>query len=125
VVPLENPAELIEGKTARLGLPIELDLDQRGIRSLELVGASYLIVAGPTADRGSFALYRWSGRRGEQALHLAAVDLRDLRPEAMFSVPHTGQVQLLSDDGGVTTWGIECKKLAATLQSFRSLSVTP
>lgn len=125
VVPLENPAELIEGKTARFGLPIELDLDQRGIRSLELVGASYLIVAGPTADRGSFALYRWSGRRGEQALHLAAVDLRDLRPEAMFSVPHTGQVQLLSDDGGVTTEGIECKKLAATLQSFRSLSVTP
>lgn len=125
VVPLENPAELIEGKTARFGLPIELDLDQRGIRSLELVGASYLIVAGPTADRGSFALYRWSGRRGEKALHLAAVDLRDLRPEAMLSVPHTGQVQLLSDDGGVMTGGIECKKLAATRQSFRSLNVTP
>jgi hypothetical protein len=125
VIPLENPAELIEGKAARFGLPIELDLEQRGIRSLELVGASYLIVAGPTADRGSFALYRWSGRRGEEALQLAAVDLRDLRPEALFSVPHIGQVQLLSDDGGVTTAGIECKKLAKALQSFRSLSVTP
>ena len=57
VVPLENPAELIEGKTARFGLPIELDLDQRGIRSLELVGASYLIVAGPSATTASRAVW--------------------------------------------------------------------
>jgi hypothetical protein len=55
VVPLQNPGELIEGKRARFGTPIELDLGRRGIRSIELVGSSYLIVAGPPADSGSFA----------------------------------------------------------------------
>lgn len=44
IVPLQNPAELIEGKRAKFGAPIELDLDRRGIRSIELVGSTYLIV---------------------------------------------------------------------------------
>ncbi len=125
VVPLENPAELIEGKRAKFGMPIELDLGRRGIRSIVLVGSSYLIVAGPTADRGSFALYRWSGRAGDAAAPIAGGDLRDLRPEAAFAIPQSGLVQLLSDDGGVMTGGVECKKLPAAQQTFRSLIVTP
>jgi hypothetical protein len=62
VVPLRNPGEVINGMPARFGTPIELDLGHRGIRSIELVGGSYLIVAGPPANRGSFALYRWSSQ---------------------------------------------------------------
>lgn len=125
VIPLENPAELIEGKRAKFGTPIELDLDRRGIRSMALIGSGYLIVAGPTADRGSFALYRWSGRAGEAATPVAGVDLGNLRPEAAFAISQTGQVQLLSDDGGVMTGGVECKKLPSARQTFRGRVVTP
>ena len=125
VVPLENPGEVIEGKRARLGAPIELDLDHRGIRSIEWVGASYLLVAGPTADSGSFAMYRWSGKPGDAPMLLAGIDLKDLRPEALFAIPGTNRVQVLSDDGGVMIDGVDCKKLPAGRQSFRSLIVTP
>jgi hypothetical protein len=125
VIPLENPAALIVGKRAKFGAPIELDLGGRGIRSFALVGSGYLIVAGPVADNGSFALYRWSGRPGDAATPVARVDLGDLRPEAAFAIPQTGLVQLLSDDGGVMSGGVECKKLPSARQTFRSLTVTP
>ncbi len=125
LIPLENPGKVIAGQRARFGTPIELDLGRRGIRSIERVGSSYLIAAGPTADNGSFALFRWSGRPDDAASPLPRIKLDDLRPEAQFAIPHTGQVQLLSDDGGVTIDGIECKKLPASRQTFRSLIVTP
>lgn len=125
LITLENPGEVITGRPARFGTPIELDLGRRGIRSIERVGESYLIAAGPTADSGSFALYRWSGRPGEAASQLTGIDLGDLRPEALFAIPHTGQVQLLSDDGSVTIDGVKCKRLPASRQTFRSLIVTP
>jgi hypothetical protein len=124
IVPLENPGEIIDGKRAKLGEAFELNLGRRGIRSIEWVEGRYLIVAGPTADEGSFALYRWSGKRGDAAETIAA-DLGSLRPEALFAVPNTAKVQLLSDDGGVVTAGVECKKLPAAKQTFRSLVVTP
>ena len=125
VIPLENPTEVVDGKRAKLGEPFELNLGRRGIRSIEWVGGSYLIVAGPTADEGSFALYRWSGKRGESAMPIDSVDLGSLRPEALFAIPQTPQVQLLSDDGGVVTGGVECKNLPPSRQTFRGLVVAP
>lgn len=123
IVPLDNPAEVIEGKRAKLGAPVELDLGGRGIRSIELVGADYLIVAGPAADVGTFALFRWSGRPGDAATPLPAAKFGTLRPEAMFAVPQSARVQLLSDDGGVRLAGVECKALPMPRQSFRSLTI--
>jgi hypothetical protein len=122
VVPLDNPAQMIEGERAKLGTPIELDLGGRGIRSMELVGSSYLIVAGPTADEGTFALYRWSGKREDAPVPLNA-DLRDLRPEGLFAIPGTSSVQLLSDDGGIRIDGAECKSLPMTRQAFRAMTL--
>ena len=125
VIPLLNPGEVINGVRARFGAPIELDLGQRGIRSIERVGAAYLIVAGPPADSGSFALYRWSGQAADAATPVADIDLKELRPEALFAIPGSGRVQLLSDDGGVKIAGVECKKLPVAHQTFRGLAVTP
>lgn len=125
VIPLQNPGEVVKGLSARFGKPIELDLGRRGIRSIDLVGSSYLIVAGPPADNGNFALYRWSGQPGDAAVPLAGSNLGDLRPEALFAIPQTGRVQLLSDDGGIKIAGVKCKKLPHARQSFRSLIVTP
>ncbi|MDC8758839.1 DUF3616 domain-containing protein [Janthinobacterium fluminis] len=115
LLPLQNPAELVEngGKRAKFGSPIELDLGGRGVRSIELVGTAYLIVAGPTGDSGSFALYRWSGQRNDAAVRLAH-DFKTLRPEALFAIPGSDTVQILSDDGGEA-----CKDLPEARQTFR------
>lgn len=126
LIPLENPADVIDhGQRARLGAPVELDLGGRGIRSIERVGDAYVIVAGPPADRGSFALYRWSGQAQEAPTPVAGVSLGDLRPEAMFALPDGRELQLLSDDGGLPIRGTECKDLPAARQTFRSLTLPP
>ena len=124
IVPLENPAELIAGKAAKFGAPIELDLGQRGIRSITQVDGGYLIVAGPITDSGSFALFKWSGIAGHGAILLDAA-LKDLRPEALFATGSGNDVQLLSDDGGIRVNGIECKKLPQAQHKFRSLIIKP
>lgn len=124
IIPLDNPDEVIAGQPARFSEPIELDLGQRGIRSIERIGTGYLIVGGPTGDNGTFALFRWSGQRDETATPVAGIDLKNLRPEALFALPGSNRVQLLSDDGGIVVDGVQCKTLPANKQQFRSVTVT-
>ena len=123
VLPLRNPAEVLAGRPADFGAALLLDLQRRGVRSIERAGSGYLVVAGPTADSGSFALYRWSGR-GDEAPLLLPQRFDALRPEALFVWPD-GTVQLLSDDGGVETAGIACKDRPAAQQRFRSVEIRP
>lgn len=125
IIPLDNPDQVISGQRAHFGEPFELNLGQRGIRSIERLGTGYLIVAGPTGDNGSFTLFRWSGVRGDAPSQISAVELKDLRPEALLAIPGGNRVLLLSDDGGVVIGGIECKKMPASDQTFRSLDLTP
>jgi hypothetical protein len=123
LVPLENPHEVIQGKTARFGTAILLDLNKRGIRSMDRVGTSYLIVAGPPADSGSFALYRWSGDPAQAPTVLNGIDFTGLHPEAMFAIPNSRKVQFLSDDGQKMVGGVECKRLDRSKQMFRSVII--
>lgn len=127
VVPLENPADLLQGKKPRFGQPIGLDLGRRGIRSIERVGGIYWIVAGPTGDRRdgdkeAFALYRWSGRATEPASRMPEIDFNDLSPEALFAWPD-GSLQVLSDDGGLVIDGKRCKDLDRSERRFRSTTL--
>ena len=125
VVPVKNPRQVVKGKKPKFGKPIRLDLDSRGIRSIERVGSGYLIVAGPPDNDGSFALYRWSGMDHEAPKELRGIDLQGLHPEALFAIPQTNMVQVLSDDGGVKTAGIDCKDQPdESKQSFRSVTIT-
>ena len=48
---------------------------------------------------------------------------REFRPEAIFAIPNTGSVQVLSDDGGLDVGGSECKDLDPAKQSFRSVTI--
>lgn len=121
-MPILNPRELLSRKPAKLGAPVSLQLGGRGIRSIERIGAHYLIVAGPPADSGDFALYRWSGK-ADQAPQRVETDLGALRPEALFQIPQTHRGQLLSDDGGIHVDGVECKQLPREQRSFRSLTL--
>jgi len=107
LIPLLNPLEVIEGKTASFGDPIELDLDGYGIRSIELLNDKKLmIVAGPyhesveAENKGQeqFRLYFWSSGKPRW---LESINLKNLNVEAAFVYPQKVNlsVQLLSDDG--------------------------
>jgi hypothetical protein len=123
LVPLENPGDLLNGKPARFGKPILLGLRGRGIRSIEYVGTSFLIAAGPSADAGTFSLYYWSGKPGAAPELATGVDIGGLRPEALFEIPHTGSAQVISDDGGVEAGGVACKDRPVDQQAFRSVVI--
>ncbi|UOD30823.1 DUF3616 domain-containing protein [Massilia violaceinigra] len=118
VVHLLNPEKVVEGGRAEFGEAFELDLGGMAIRSMELVGLAYMIVAGPPADHGEFALYRWSGKAGDAPEQLVHEDFDDVRPEALFAIPGTRKVQILSDDGGP-----HVKEMAEEEQTFRSITV--
>lgn len=119
VVPLLNPADVVDGQRARFGKAIELDLGGRAIRSLELVGLAYMIVAGPAADHGDFALYKWTGDAKDKPEQLLHEDFDQVRPEALFAIPGTRKVQILSDDGGSHVKGMREDELA-----FQSVTIT-
>jgi hypothetical protein len=124
VVPLLNPAELVAGKgPARFGSAIRLDLGGRGVRSIDRVGSGYLIVAGPPADAGTFAMFRWSGKPNDMPTP-ARADPGTLRPEALVAWPD-GQITLLSDDGGVTVDKKACKDADKGKRAFRALDIKP
>lgn len=127
VVPLENPDDLIQGRgKARLGAPLSLDLGGAGIRSIERFGSVYWIVAGPSADSGDFALFRWSGKAADPPTPFPAIDFRkyeQFRPEALFALSSSTLVQVLSDDGGLKVGATECKKTDASRQTFRGVTI--
>jgi hypothetical protein len=125
IVPIENPAKIISGAKAVLGQPIELALNGLGIRSLERVGNEYLIVAGPFDNVGGFVLYKWSGAAASPPVMVQGIDFKDLHPEALFAVPGTDMVQILSDDGEREIGGMHCKELPDSQQFFRSITLKP
>ena len=125
IVPVENPGDLLKGEKARFGSPIGLDLRARGIRSIERVGSDYLIVAGPPGKEGSFDLYRWSGKAAEAASLVTGIDVSKLAPEALFAIPGTDTVQILSDDGGGPRVKCKGQEKEKSKQSFRSIIVKP
>lgn len=99
VVSLPDAARLLEtGAPIRLGAPVLLDLGGRGIRSLERIsGGHYIIIAGPAASRGTFALFVWSGRADQPPRQVPA-PLAELMPESAI-VRGDGRLMLFSDDG--------------------------
>jgi hypothetical protein len=130
LVPIKNPnAVLVKGESAQieLGEPIELFLGGRGIRSIEWneTQRRYLVVAGPTGDDGTFALYSWSGEAGKPAAEIAAVKFGKLNPEALFFEPgEAAEVQIISDDGGRKIDGEKCKDAPVAKRRFRGATLT-
>jgi len=122
VLPLKNPAELLEGKPAKFGDPILLDLDELGVRDMALVGDHIMIIAGPFDGKGHFHLYDWDGRSTEPH-RIPATHFRDMTPEALVVYPGAppNEFQILSDDGTRKVAGQDCKRLTdRTQKTFRS-----
>jgi hypothetical protein len=111
VIELKNADEVIDnGTEARFGDPVCLDLDGRGIRSLEYWPArsSYLLIAGPEKDGGDdFTLMRWSGPVSTRPEPLTGVcfadfDLENCSPEGLL-IDGAGVVYVMFDEGDRVT----------------------
>jgi hypothetical protein len=100
----------------RFGVPIELDLGGRGIRSMEGNASGYVIIAGPPGfatgiPPSDFRLYTWTGRTND-APQQRDTDLRGFgfNPEGIVQLP-TGTwtsnslVEILSDNGITVYYG--------------------
>ncbi|WP_306755268.1 DUF3616 domain-containing protein [Paracoccus actinidiae] len=108
VISFANPTEALAGGAPQFELFAKLDLDGRGIRSMEVVPAlgTYIIVAGPGGGAAPFALYRWSGVANADPVEIpgfsiAIAGLSDFTPEAMIPSQDGTQMLVLSDDGDV------------------------
>jgi hypothetical protein len=123
VATIENPAEVIEGKPARLAAPIELDLGGLGIRSMEYSAdrKKYVLVAGAYDGEDTSRLFLWSGVATEAPQAVTDVDFTGWNPEALVFYADDGdRIQVLSDDGGMKTGGVRCKDLPEDKRRFRS-----
>ena len=125
VVPLLNPAEVIAGQPARLGDPILLPLDGKGIRSMMFWLGQYLIIAGARDDTGQSEMYLWGGGT-DKPRRLEQPGLAGLNPEALAEFPEARDADLLvvSDDGNLLVGKKPCKKLKfPMLKRFRATSL--
>jgi hypothetical protein len=126
VIPLKNPAKVVDvGKKPVFGKPRLLDLEGRGIRSIERINDTYVIVAGPHGKatesdiKPPFALFTWSGKAKAEPLMMKNVEIpKDFSPEAVFEIPGSPNMLLLSDDGTD-----DCKAADKSKKSFRTLTV--
>jgi hypothetical protein len=127
LIPLLNPNEVIEGKPARFGAAILLDLHELGIRDIAWHGSAYTIIAGPYDGGAQDRLYRWEGP-GARPERIRLEQLNDYNPEALIFYPQPGlrEFQILSDDGSVRIDGCPCKDLKdPNRQTFRSFWAAP
>jgi hypothetical protein len=99
LVPLLNPAEVVEGKHAHLGTPIQLNLGGLGIREIAFWQDEFIIIAGPPDGGRSFELFRWAGGDSTRK-RIKHAPFKSLHPEAVPIYPDKGlqEFQLLSDD---------------------------
>ena len=113
--------------SAMFGAPIELDLDGRGIRSIEGSTAGMLIVAGPADDVAvpptDFRLFTWTGNPMDVP-YPRMTDLTGLRPEGIVEIPPEGLVtgapiQFVSDLGALDLYGDGIKAKALPVAEWK------
>ncbi|QDU60095.1 hypothetical protein Pan216_09320 [Planctomycetes bacterium Pan216] len=130
VVPLENPAKVVEGGKPRFGNPIGLNLGGLGIRGLEYWPERdcYLIIAGPPQAGGEFNIYAWSHNETTEELRVInGLKIGQLQPEAILTYPGDPfSFQILSDDGTHPVDDCVCKDHPKrSARKFRSAWVVP
>jgi hypothetical protein len=119
LVPLLNPAELVNGKDAhaKFGKAIRLDLEGRGIRDIVQRDGSYFIIAGAFDSGNRFELYRWDGQQSITLLH--RWEKHSFNPEAILALP--GKALFVLSDESSKHGVLSCKDLPASSRSFRGV----
>jgi len=127
LIPLLNPNEVVEGRPARFGDALLIDLGGLGIRDIALVGRRWVIIAGAWHGGGPFELYFWDGP-GTKPKPYRVKHLGDYQPEAVIVYPDRGldEFQILSDDGNRVVDGVISREIPdAARQCFRGFWVVP
>jgi Protein of unknown function (DUF3616) len=126
LIPLLNPNEVIEGRTAQFGSAMQLDLGGLGIRDIAYCEGTYIISAGPYDSGGPFRFYRWSGK-GTEPKQIPVEDLGDYHPEAIIIYPDKGlrEIQILSDDGKRKVDDVSNRDRPTQERTFRSFWIAP
>lgn len=126
IVPLKNPAGVIQGQRSQFGEPIQVDLGGQGIRDMAWVDGQYVIIAGAIDGDGISNIYTWDGK-SPAAKRIEGDSLASFNPESVIFFPDStlNDFYLLSDDGSNKVGGLECKDLKVPSQrSFRSVHIT-
>jgi len=126
IVPIVNPLEVVVGKPARLGSPVLLNLDGRGIRDIVRWQNRYIILAGAHDNSANSRMFEWDGGSA-QPRELGDNKFTNFNPEAVIVYPDPAKpLQLLSDDGTQLVNGVPCKALKDPgLRSFRGMWISP
>lgn len=124
VLPLLNPADVIEGLPPKFEPMIELDLGGRGVRDLANAGDKFLVIAGARDGRNEFALFHWDAKTNSPSQMESQLGI--LNPEAIFRFAEdpAGVYQILSDDGALKVGDKDCKKLKEPFRKFRAAQLT-
>lgn len=111
LVPLLNPAGMLEGKSrAQFGQPLLLDLGGLGFRDMIRWRGRYLILAGhydshlgedgkAVESVPASRIFHWTGQPDDKPEPLDGIDLDSYNPESLIHFPDD-RVLILSDDGG-------------------------
>jgi hypothetical protein len=137
ILPILNFASLaVSGAgpgSAVFGVPLEVNLGCRGIRSFEAASIAVLICAGPAGEAAAgplsrnFKFFTWSGQTADPPQERTA-SLTGLRPEGIVELPPlpwtaASLVQIVCDDGTKDFYndGTEAKHLPyPAFKKFRS-----
>jgi hypothetical protein len=143
VAPMRNVEAVLGGADAVFGDPIPLDLGKRGLRDMVWSERhrAMLLIAGPSGETGSFALYRWGAGPPSPLPWTVPLPAR-FHPETVVAIPESNDILVLSDDGDrrASTNAAECRKdefkagvctcknirerFADRLRSFRGIRMT-
>lgn len=111
------------------GAPIELNLNNRGIRDIQrLSNGTYIIIAGSPSESSASDLYKWSGHASDAPILVPSAASGLINMEGLVQVnngmnPDLTKIQVVSDGGTVVLYadGIEAKDQGElNLRKFRS-----
>lgn len=120
LVPLKNPADVIQGKKPVFGKARTLPMGGLGIRDMCYSQGTYFIVAGPY-DKGVCKFFSWDGK-SDAPQELKTFE-NGFGAEVVigFDGQPTDKLLVLCDDGGKEIGGIENKKLPLNERTFRGV----
>jgi hypothetical protein len=124
IIPLLNPAEVIEGQPPRFGDAMLLDLGGLGLRGIGSMKNGYYLIGGPTGSAGECRMFTWQGSGTDPKL-VDRIRFPGINPEGIcfHDQGPSEDFLILSDDGTRQISGKDCKTLPESQRQFRAYRV--